>query len=71
MIEELDCAAMSQTLQPIQTHLDDILVPFGQAEALHAQLLDVMPQHVVEALVLAWHHDHCSSPAPAKQKRAH
>jgi hypothetical protein len=28
MLEELDCAAISQTLKPIQAHLDDILVPF-------------------------------------------
>ena len=37
---------------------------------MHAQLLDVMPQHVFDALVLAWHHDHCSYPSQAKQKRA-
>jgi hypothetical protein len=71
MIEELDCVAISPTLKPLKTHLDDILVPFEQAEAIHAQLLDVMPQNVLDALVLAWHHDHCSYPSQAKQKRAH
>jgi hypothetical protein len=71
MLEELDCAAISQTLKPIQAHLDDILVPFEQAEAIHAQLLEVIPQPALDSLVLAWHHDHFSYPSQAKQRRYH
>jgi hypothetical protein len=47
------------------------LVPFQQAEAIQAQLLEVVPQHALDGLVLAWHHDHLNSLSHAKQKRYH
>jgi hypothetical protein len=43
MIEELDGVAITQTLQPIRTHLDDILVPFKQVEVVAAELRFVVP----------------------------
>jgi hypothetical protein len=38
MIAELDGAAITQTLKPIRHHIDDILLPFKQAEAIAAEL---------------------------------
>src|SRR6267378_1551635 len=54
-----------------EAHLDDILVPFEQAESLHIALLDLVPQQILDALVLAWHHAHLSYQSSAKQKRYH
>ena len=36
MIAALDCAAITHTLKPIRQHIDDIVVPFKQAEAIDA-----------------------------------
>ena len=58
MITELDCAAVTTTLKPIRTHLDDIVVPFAQAEAIDAELRAIVPHEAFEFLVLAWHHEH-------------
>ena len=58
MIEELESAAITQTLQPIRQHLEDILVPFKQAEAIAAELRLVVPHEALDFLVLAWHHEH-------------
>ena len=55
----------------IRSHLDDILAPFAQAESMHAELLDLVPQQILDALVLAWHHEHLSYQSQAKQKRYH
>ena len=71
MIEELNCAAITNTLKPIHTHLDDIVVPFAQAEAIDAELRAVVPHDGLDFLVLAWHHDHFSSQSQTKQKRYH
>jgi hypothetical protein len=71
LIEEIDDAMLPKLLQPIRSHLDDILVPFGQAEAIHAELLGLLPQQLLDALVLAWHHEHRSYQSPPKQKRYH
>jgi hypothetical protein len=71
MIAEIDCAAMSQTLKPIHQHLDDILVPFQQAEAIAAELRLVVPHDALDFLVLAWHHDHLVYQSGAKPKRYH
>ena len=62
---------LPKLLHPIRSHLDDILAPFEQAESIHAELLDLIPQQIVDALVLAWHHEHLSYQSPAKQKRYH
>jgi hypothetical protein len=71
MIEELDCAAISNTLKPMRTHLDDIVVPFAQAEVIDAELRAVVPQEALDFLVLAWHHDHLVYQSGSKQKRYH
>jgi hypothetical protein len=71
MIEGLDGAAITQTLQPIRNHIDDILVPFKQAEAIDAALRLVVPHEALDFLVLAWHHDHFSSQSGSKQKSSH
>jgi hypothetical protein len=71
MIEALDYAAMPHTLKPIRQHLDDILVPFKQAEAIDAELRFVVPHEALDFLVLAWHHDHVSHQSGSKHKRYH
>src|SRR5712691_9124291 len=71
LIAEIDDAVLPKLLQPIRSHLDDILAPFAQAEAMHAELLDLLPQQPLDALVLAWHHEHLSYQSPAKQKCYH
>jgi hypothetical protein len=71
MIEELDSAAITPTLKPIRQHLDDIVVPFHQAEAIAAELRLVVPHEALDFLVLAWHHEHLSSQSGSKQKRSH
>jgi len=71
MIEEIDWTAIIKTLQPIKAHIDDMLVPFAQCDVMYAQLLEVVPAHALDFLVLAWHHDHCSYQSRAKQKCYH
>src|SRR6266853_1247497 len=71
LIEELDGAMLPKLLQPLRSHLDEILAPFAQAESLHGELLDLVPQQILDALVLAWHHEHLSYQSSAKQKRYH
>jgi hypothetical protein len=71
MMAELDCAAVTTTLKPIRTHLDDIVVPFAQAEAIDTELRAIVPHEACEFLVLAWHHEHLLYQSQAKQQRAH
>jgi hypothetical protein len=71
MIEALDSVTITQTLKPIRKHLDDILVPFKQAEVIDAELHLVVPHDALDFLVLAWHHDHVSYQSGAKQRRYH
>jgi hypothetical protein len=71
MIAELDSAAITQTLKPIRKHLDDILVPFKQADVIAAELRLVVPHEALDFLVLAWHQEHLSSQSGSKQKRSH
>ena len=71
LIEEIDDAVLRQLLRPIRSHLEDILAPFEQAESVHAELLALIPQQLVDALVLAWHHEHLSYQSHAKQKHYH
>jgi Transposase len=71
LIEEIEDAVLRQLLQPIRSHLDDILAPFAQAEVMHADLRDLLPQQLLDALVLAWHHEHLSYQSQAKHKRYH
>src|SRR3989454_4450551 len=71
MIAALDYAAIAHTLKPIHQHIDDIVVPFQQAEAIAAALRAVVPHDACDFLVLAWHHDHLVSQSGAKPKRSH
>jgi hypothetical protein len=71
MLAELACAAVTTTLTPLRTPLDDLVVPFAQAEAIEAELRAIGPHEACEFLVLAWHHEPLVYQAPAKQKRAH
>ncbi len=71
MIEELNCATIADTLKPIRTHIDDILVPFKQLEEIGAQLREVVPGDALDFLVLAWHHDHFFHQSKSKQRRYH
>jgi hypothetical protein len=71
MIEALDCAAIPTTLKPIRAHLDDMLVPFKQAEAVEAELRIMVPHKALDFLVLAWHHDHFVHQSGAKKKGYH
>ena len=43
MIADLDCAAITKTLKPIYTHIDDIVVPFKQVEAIATARRAVVP----------------------------
>ena len=69
MLEALDCAAVTRTLKPIRKHLDDILVPFKQLEAIAAELRLLVPHEALDFLVLAWHHGHLGDQSGSKQKR--
>ena len=71
MIEEIDDAKLPQILKPIWSHLDDLLVPFKQVESMHTELLDLLPESIVDALVLAWHHDHLSHQSHGRKKHYH
>ena len=55
----------------MRTHIDDIVVPFQQAEAIDAELRAVVPHDVLDFLVLAWHHDHLFYQSHAHPKRYH
>jgi len=71
MLEALDCAAIRTTLKPLRQHLDDLLVPFKQAEAIDAELRFVVPHTAVDFLVLAWHHEHLRNQVGSKNKGSH
>ena len=71
MIQEVDDERLAKLLKPIRSHLDDILVPFEQVESVHRDLLELMPEPIVDALVLAWHHDHLSYQSHGKKKHSH
>ena len=71
MIAALDCAAITHALKPIRQHIDDIVVPFKQAEAIAAELRAVVPHDACDFLVLAWHHDHLVYQSGARPKRSH
>jgi hypothetical protein len=58
-------------LKSIGSHLDDILVPFGQVESIHAELLECVPQPTLDGLALAWRHDHLSNQSHGKKKNDH
>jgi hypothetical protein len=57
LIKDINDEKLPKLLKPIRSHLDDILVPFRQVELIHADLVELIPEQIVDALVLAWHHD--------------
>jgi hypothetical protein len=46
LIEEIDDAVLPKLLHPIRSHLDDIFAPFAQAESMHVELRDLLPQQI-------------------------
>src|SRR6266478_216840 len=71
LIDEIEDAVLPKLLQSLRSHLDAIVAPFEQAESMHAALRDLLPQQLLDALVLAWHHAHLSSQSQAKHKHYH
>jgi hypothetical protein len=71
LIEESDDATLPKLLKPIRSHSDDILVPFRQVERIHAERLELLPEQIVDAFVLAWHHDHLFYQSHGKKKQYH
>jgi hypothetical protein len=71
MIEAVDDEKLAKRLKPIRSHLDAIFVPFEQVESVHRDLLELMPEQIVDALVLAWHHEHLSYQCHGQKKHAH
>jgi len=71
LIEDIDDEKLPKLLKPIRSHLDDILVPFRQVERIHTELLELAPEQIVDALALAWHHDHLFYQSHGKKKHYH
>jgi len=71
LIEDINDEKLPKLLKSIRSHLDDILVPFRQVELLHDDLLELVPEQIVEALALAWRHDHLSYQSHGKKKGYH
>jgi hypothetical protein len=71
LIEEIDDTVLPKLLPPLRSHLDEILAPFEQAESMHVELLALVPQQILDALVLAWHHAHLAYQSHATHKRYH
>ena len=71
LMEDIEDAKLPKLLKPIRSHMEDILVPFGQVERVQADLLEVMPEPIVEALALAWHHDHLVYQSHGQKKPYH
>ncbi len=71
LMEEIDDEKLPKLIKPIRAHMDDIFVPFRQVERIHTDLLAWMPENIVDAFVLAWHHDHLSYQSHGKKKHYH
>jgi hypothetical protein len=71
LIEEIDDEKLPKLLKPIRSHIDDILVPFRQVEQIHSALLELLPEPLVDAFALAWHHDHLCYQSHGKKKHYH
>jgi hypothetical protein len=69
--EEINDEKLPKLLKPIRSHLDDLLVPFRQVERIHTELLELMPEQIVDALALSWRHDHFSYQSHGKKKHYH
>jgi len=71
LIEEINDEKLPKLLKLIRSHMDDILVPFRQVERIHTDLLELMPEQIVDVFVLAWHHDHLFYQSHGKKKHYH
>ncbi len=71
MMEDIDDEKLPKLLKPIRSHLDDIFIPFRQVERIYTDLLVLMPEQIVDAFVLAWHHDHLVYQSHGKKKHYH
>jgi len=71
LMQEMDDEKLPKLLKPIRSPLDESFVPFRQVESMHAALLECIPQPIIDAFVLAWHHDHLSYPSHGKKKHYH
>ena len=71
LMEDINDEKLPKLLKSIRAHMEDILVPFRQAERIHTDLLELMPEKIVDALVLAWHHDHLFYQSRGKKKHYH
>jgi hypothetical protein len=57
LMEDMDEEKLPKLLQPLRAHIDDSLVPFRQVAQMHSALLELLPEPLVDAFALAWHHD--------------
>jgi len=71
LMEEINDEKLPKLLKSIRSHMNDILVPFRQVERIHTDLLELMPEQRVDALVLAWNHDHLFYQSHGKKKYYH
>ncbi len=71
MIEEMHDGKLPKLLKSIRSHLDDIFVPFTQVESVQTELGKLIPAQALDALALAWHHDHLSCQSHGKKKKYH
>ena len=69
--EEINDEKLPKLLKPIRSHMEELFVPFRQVERIHADLLELIPEQIVDALVLSWHHDHLAYQSHGKKKRYH
>jgi len=70
-MEEMNDPTLTRTLKPLRPHLDDLVVPFEQVEAIQAELQPRVASPALDFLVLAWHHDHLVYQTRSRQKRYH
>jgi hypothetical protein len=71
LMEEINDEKLPKLLKSIRSHMNDILVPFRQVERIHTDLLELMPEQRVDALVLAWNHDPLFYQSHGKKKYYH
>ena len=70
-MEAMNDPTLIRMLKPLRQHLDDLVVPFEQLEAIQEELRAVVPAPALDFLVLAWHHDHLVYQTRSRQKRYH
>ena len=71
LMADINDDKLAKLLKAIGAHMEDSLVPFGQVERIHTDLLEVMPEPIVDAFALAWHHDHLFYQSHGKNKHYH